>query len=347
MDREHVHLDLRDYPAAAQVSEEAKYQYASPVDQALWQQFADAVSPASYFQSWLALQCRMIPEVSEGVVVLGPPEKGPFAPAAFWPSGPRSHTSLAEVAERVLAERHSLILKHDIVDAAGTLVRQRYHVAHPIHVTGQMHGVVALDMAPRPAAALQEALHQLQWGAAWLEVLFLRQEVATRVSTQSRPQIALELAAIVFEHDRFQAVATCGHGTGYASGLRTGKSRMRARHVCICMPYRTVLTSARKRTSLVPSRRPWMRRLTREATMIYPRPRDAAFQITRAHETLARQHARDDMLGVIAQDGQVIGVLTLERPADDPFDTATIELCEAVGMLVGPISTSNGGKIGG
>ena len=315
------------------------YQYASPVDQALWQQFADAVSPASYYQSWLALQCRMIPEVSEGVVVLGTPERGLFAPAAFWPSGPRSHTSLAEVAERVLAERHSLILKRDIVDAAGTLIRQRYHVAHPIHVTGQVHGVVALDMAPRSAAALQEALHQLQWGAAWLEVLFLRQEVATRVSTQSRPQIALELAAIVFEHDRFQAVATA-----LVTELATRLACERVSLGCVRgtrVYLHAVSHSAHfnKKTNLARAIEAAMdEALDQEATMTYPRPPDAAFQITRAHETLVRQHGAGTICSVLLpRDGRIIGVLTLERPTDDPFDTATVELCEAVGMLVGPV----------
>jgi hypothetical protein len=32
-----------------------------------------------------------------------------------------------------------------------------------------------------------------------------------------------------------------------------------------------------------------------------------------------------------------VGALTLERPADQPFETTTVELCEALGALAGPV----------
>jgi hypothetical protein len=37
-------------------------------DHQLWQRFTNAPTPEVSYQSWLALQCRMLPDVAEGVV---------------------------------------------------------------------------------------------------------------------------------------------------------------------------------------------------------------------------------------------------------------------------------------
>lgn len=43
----------------------------------LWTTFAEASTAAAFCQSWLALQCRMIDGVRAGMVLLGPPGRGP------------------------------------------------------------------------------------------------------------------------------------------------------------------------------------------------------------------------------------------------------------------------------
>jgi hypothetical protein len=50
----------------------------------------------------------------------------------------------------------------------------RYDIAYPVQVRGQLRGVVVLDAAPRPEEELRDAMRQLQWGSAWMEVLVLR-----------------------------------------------------------------------------------------------------------------------------------------------------------------------------
>lgn len=60
--------------------------------------------------------------------------------------------------------------------------------------------------------------------------------------------------------------------------------------------------------------------------------------VTCAHEKLARQYGAGAMCSVpLIEQGQVIGVLTFERGADQPFDRSVVDLVEAVGAVVGPI----------
>src|SRR5258708_19895696 len=55
------------------------------LEQALWKQFNEATTPAEFARAWLGLQCTLIPGVERGVVVLGEPDTGPFAPVPYWP----------------------------------------------------------------------------------------------------------------------------------------------------------------------------------------------------------------------------------------------------------------------
>lgn len=336
MERERTNPGLQDHPSHAHPAGAGGNGHAPDTDRALWRQFAEATTPEVYYQSWLALQCRMIPDVSDGVLVLGTPDTGPFAPAAFWPDGPCNREHLAEAAERALVERHGLILQRD---SPGTPSRQRYHVAYPIQVAGRVHGVVALDITPRPEPQLQAVMRQLQWGSAWLEILFHRQEAATNTATPERSQMALELTATVLEYERFPAAAmafvtelamrlACDRvSVGF---VRQGRMHLRA-----------VSHSAHfgKKTNLARAIEAAMdEALDQEAVIVYPAAPGSTFQIIRAHEALARQHGAGVIGSVpLSRDGRIFGVLTLERPTNSPFDPATVELCEAVGALAGPM----------
>jgi biotin carboxyl carrier protein len=310
----------------------------SEIDHELWRQFAAATTPDVYYRSWLDLQCHMIPGVSDAVVVLGEADRGPFAPAAFWPAGQRNRQHLAEVAERALLERHGLVLKRESPGATST-PDLRYHVAYPIQVDGHLHGVVALDLSSRSEPQLQAVMRQLQWGAGWLEVMLHRQAAAAHTANQTRPQMALELVATLLDHERFQAAATA-----FVTELAT---RLHCERVSVGVVRRgrvrlqAVSHSANfnKKTNLARAIEAAMDEgLDQEATLVYPMPAGAAFQLTRAHETLARQHGPGALCSVpLSREGRVVGVLTLERPADTPFDAAGIELCEAIGALAGPV----------
>jgi hypothetical protein len=59
-----------------------------------WRQFAEAATPKAFCQSWLSLQCHYLKHVICAMVLLGPPDEGPFSPIAFWPDAKRNMTHL-------------------------------------------------------------------------------------------------------------------------------------------------------------------------------------------------------------------------------------------------------------
>jgi multidrug efflux pump subunit AcrA (membrane-fusion protein) len=60
--------------------------------------------------------------------------------------------------------------------------------------------------------------------------------------------------------------------------------------------------------------------------------------VTRAHEDLSRVHGAGATLTVpLAANNRIVGAITLERSAERPFERDTVELCEAVAGLAGPV----------
>ena len=304
---------------------------------ALWAQFAQAGTPEAFSQTWLALQCRMIPGVSGGLVLLGTPDRGPFSPTAVWPDVRRSMKYLTPTAERALVERRGLLVRQEPDGDAGAPSRDRFDVAYPIEVGGRLHGVVVLDVAPRPEAQLQTVLRQLHWGAGWLEALFRREEAARDAAAKDRMQAVLDLAAAAAGHRRFYAAAT-SFVTELATRLGCDRASLgftRGGRVHV----RAVSHSAQfgKQTNLIRAIGAAMdEAFDQQATLVYPPP-EGPVQVTREHAELARRHGAGAICSIPISDGtRAVGVLTLERPAERPFDRATVDLCEATGALAGP-----------
>jgi len=74
------------------------------------------------------------------------------------------------------------------------------------------------------------------------------------------------------------------------------------------------------------------------AVLGYPEREDSRF-VLQAHEQLARAHGDRAILTVpfLTREGKGIGALTLERCAPEPFDDETVQLCDAVASLAGPV----------
>ena len=336
---DHSTLDTRDEQSRPESGAAVADRQGADPDRALWGQFAEASSAEAFCRSWLALQCRLIGGVRGGLVLLGPPDHGPFTPAAVWPHVKRSMKHLTAAAERALAERRGLLLKGKPDGSGRTPQRDRVDVAYPVEVAGQLHGVVVLDVAPRPEAELQAVLRQLHWGAAWLQVLFHKENAAKDAVTKEHMQTVLDLVATILEHERFYA-STMAFVNALATRLkfdRVSLGFLRRGHVRI----RAVSHSAQfgKETNLIRAIGSAMdEAIDQQAVIVYPTEPGSAPQITRAHDELVRQHGLGSICSIPLNDGgSALGALTLERSADASFEPATIELCEAVGAVAGPM----------
>ena len=308
-------------------------------NQDLWRQFAEATNLKAFCQSWLTLQCHMLKGIRSALVLLGIPNRGPFTPAAVWPNPSFNVKHLTGAAERSLKERRGLLIKTDSTQSSENLAIKSQQIAYPIEVSGKIHGVVVLEADERPAHEVQDIMRQLHWGAAWLEVMLRRAEAVKAADVNERLQTALDLVASAVEHEHFQPAAMA-----FVTRLAT---KLECDRVSLGFEHRRHLRvhalshSAEfgKQMNLIRDIGSAMdEAIDQQAVIVYPLPSEAAPLVTRAHEELARQHGAGSICTIpLRSDGKFLGGLTLERPANKVFDQATIELCETVAALIGPI----------
>jgi RND family efflux transporter MFP subunit len=308
-------------------------------DHRLWATFAEAATVEAFCQSWLALQCGMIGGVKAGLVLLGPPDRGPYRPVASWPAGRRNLKHLTKTAERTLAERRGLVIKSEADIANTESPNDCYEVSYPIEVRGVLHGATVLEVSSRSDDKLKDAMRRLHWGAAWLELLFSRERITAEIAARERTQSALELASSTLGHERCYAAAMA-FATALATKLECERVSIgfvdRGRMRVFAMSHSAEF---KQQTNLVRSIAEAMdEAVDQRETIVYPNASPGSVVVSRAHAELARQHGSGALCSIPLEAlGVPIGALMLERPLDRPFDSKAIELCQSVAALAGPI----------
>jgi hypothetical protein len=306
-------------------------------DQALWTAFAEAATVQSFCQHWLALQCRMMEGVRAGMVLLGPPDRGPFRAVAIWPDGRQNLKHLSTTAEKTLADRRGLVSRGSSAD--GDTSDGHYEIGYPIEARGALHGATVLEVLSTSDAALQGLMRQLHWGAAWLELLFSRESVVGERETRERMQTALDLMATAVGQERFYASAM-----GVVTTLAT---RLHCDRVSVGFVQRgharvtAVSHSAefKKRANVIQGLADAMdEAIDQREAIVYPPPSEGPSAVVLAHEAFAKEYGGGSILTVpLESGGLAVGALLLERAGDQPFDQKTVDLCQSLGLLVGPL----------
>ena len=309
---------------------------AAQQDSALWAVLASANDSREYCQSWLAIQCRLIPAVVGGVVLLRLEGAEGYSAVAVWPDVRRDMSYLTPTAQQALVERRGVVVPGKPAKEGGPA---NTFIGYPVEAVGRLHGVVVLDISPRPDADLQAALRQLHWGAAGLELMFCQQEVARVNETRDKLQTVLEVVASAAAHDRFVAA-----GTALATDLAT---RLNCDRVSVGFMHggqiriEAVSHSAqfKERTNLMRAIATAMdEAVDQHATVAVPPPPGSSPLVRRAHDALVDEQGSGACCTVVMTSlGKAAGAITLERVANRPFDPPTIELCEAVAALAGPM----------
>lgn len=290
----------------------------------LWLAYAEAESVELACSAWLTLQCSMIGQARQGVLVLGSPDSGPFAPAAVWPPGVPPGAVLAEVAGSSLAQRQALVVCKDAQAV----------IASPILIDGHLHGVVAVEFTPASESSLQQQSRQLSWGCAGIEAILRREMSLGEQKTRERLIATLDLLASVLTEDGFSAAAQT-LATDLA--LRLDCDRVSIGFVKDHATQVVALSHSAEfgeRMNLIRAIGTAMdEALDQKSIMVLPLRNDETL-VTRDHEALARQFGSNSMLTIPFAVGESsVGAVTFERPHNRPFDADTVELCQAVVAL--------------
>jgi hypothetical protein len=306
-------------------------------ESALWAVLASAADAREYCQSWLAIQCRLIPAVVGGVVLLRLDGQESYSAVAVWPDVRRDMNYLTPTAQKALVERRGIVApggKGGEGTAPGTVF-----IGYPVEAGGVLHGVVVLDVSPRPEAELQAALRQLHWGAAGLELMLCQQEIVRVGETRDKLQTVLEIVASAAAHDRYVASATA-LATDLATRLKCDRVSVGfLRGGQIKLDAMSHSAQFKERTNLMRAVAAAMdEAVDQNSTIVLPVPGGSSPLVRRAHEALSGEAGSESILTVpMLASGRPVGAITLEREAGPRFDASTIELCEAAAGLAGPV----------
>ncbi len=298
-----------------------------------WAQLRASRDVRAFSAAWLQIQARLIDaEVRYGAVVLGTPDQGPFAPTAVWPQGAVRNPELAAAIEEAISKRHSVVKgsKPGVAKSPDS-----HAIASPLVVDGQICGAVALEVEHLSEAKLRQVTEQLEWGAGWLETNVHR----NKYTSSDRLITVLELIATSLHHDRFQASATAvaTELAGILGCERVAIGFLRGKHSQV----RALSHSASfgKKANLIRSIEAAMdESIDQHATVVFPAPEGGALQVTRSHAELAKQQGDESICTIPLTEGErLLGAMVLERPAGEPFDARTIQLCEHTASLLGPL----------
>jgi len=305
--------------------------------QKLWKNFIDAEKLEDAARFWLSLQSAMISGVTRGVVVLGKPESEAYSPVAFWPEGQSGAIGLTEVAELALQEKRGVLRDEGQVNKELDL--RVCYIGFPLMLEEKVYGVVAIEIAVRQESLMRAVMRQLQWGAAWIE-LFIRRIEGKKYTPENQQLVTvLELIATSLQHEKFQAAAT-SVVTELATLLeceRVSIGFLKGKY----MQVEALSHSAdfAKKSKLVQGLGLAMdEAMDQQASLIFPAYNGDTVKILKCHEKLIQDQGTGSVCSIpLSNNSEVFGALTLERAKGQLFVKNTVELCETIASLVGPI----------
>jgi len=280
---------------------------------------------------WLSLQCHMITGVERGVVIIGAPGDGNLVQSAYWPNNTASTPGLTNIAKEAIDKQRGVI--RDGTKLIGNNGTQSDYLGYPLRIGGHLIGVVAIEVSHRSIAKQKAILELLQWGCAWLGIL-LRQQTA---SVNIRLVNILELLIQCLETDSFKNAATA---LVTEAAVRLDCERVSLGLVkgkCIEVVALSHSANFDNKSVLLQHIGSAMdEAVDQDASIVFPS--SVSSQVVSAHELLSRHETEHAICTVpLVHDGEMFGALSFERSIERPFETAAVEMCEQLAMLVGPV----------
>lgn len=320
---------------------------------AAWERFAGDSSSAGFAGSWLAILCSQVGQVTGALLVLGPDSGGGYNAAAVWPDAARNMQYLGSAAEKALNDRRGFV-EHRLRErrkAARQVIAERRRIVqvkeggqkiafigYPIEVAGELLGAVVLDVENPGPEKLQQTLRLVHWGSAWLVDRFRQQQLEEQRALAGRLSTVSEV------------VATCLHeptlGGAALAAANELAGRLRCERVGVGFEQRdSVVVEAISHSASFDARSDLVRAIGESMDEVLdldmaiahpPLDREAVGGL--AHAALSALRGGANVMSVpLIDDGAVIGAITFERAANQPFGEHDMELCKTVGLMLGPV----------
>jgi RND family efflux transporter MFP subunit len=270
--------------------------------------------------------------MQQGLVVLAAMRGGRNEPVGTWPSNAVPDGALLAAVDGAVRGGRMVVQTVEPRRNAGETA-PLLAIGYPVAVAGRVRGAAGVVVTP-DAENPQALIDRIAWGCGWIEALLRRRSV----SLGDRIGTVMELLATGLHHDRFQEAATAvaTELAGVFGCERVSIGFRKRKHVKLAALSNSAAFG--KRANLVRAIELAMEESTDQQTIIVVPAPDGQEQIVRAHQALSREHGQNTICTVPLTEGnRVLGAITLERPADKPFDPPSIQLCEHIGVLLGPV----------
>ncbi|MBC7730038.1 MAG: efflux RND transporter periplasmic adaptor subunit [Microbacteriaceae bacterium] len=304
-------------------------------ESAAWARFTAPGDPAELYAAWLTLLAARIQRSRAALLLTRESPGGAFSVAAVWPDPRRDLQYLSPVAQQALQAREGVVAAPGGEGAPGA--DGLAHVGYPIEVAGELCGAVVFDLGPGPLAGLQTALRDIHWATAWLTDHFRQLALAEREAELARIALFNDTMATAMQHNRLQPSALAV-ANELAQRLRCDRVSVGFEVAGQVVPLVMSNTATfDRRSDLVR----WVGEAMDEVLDLgvpvqVPVPADEPLGAL-AHADSARQLGVLAVLSVpVREQGQTIGVLTLERIAGPAFDAKEVRQAAALGVLLGP-----------
>ncbi len=290
----------------------------------------------STLKTWFFHQCRLVSGLTRAALLTGPPDLGPYDRPLFWPPSQNGNTvnsSLSRVAQAALAAKKVVIkTRHSTSDNTGEPLDA---MASPLILSGQLVGVLAIEMAHRSQSSQQHTAQQVHIGIKWLEAMIQLQGSAAKVHRTN----IVDMVAVGLDNGHFKIAA--------AEVANELSQRFKCHRVSLgFLNHQKIHIEAVSHCSRIDQHANEIQALKdamhealdQDTSIVYPTTSDAIPLITRFHTRLADSQQSIAICTLpLVKNGKAVGALLLERPADNPFDAETVSQCEQIALLLGPV----------
>ncbi len=276
---------------------------------------------------WLVWQCKMIADVISAAVY-----NTDGTVLATWPNDADGEDVLQQTATSARQDNRGIIRTE--VNFGATDSRIGDAIATPVYAVGQPLAYIAVVMTPRPQSRQNAVLQLIQWSGFWLESLsqlsngihqesatFTQSLLTTILGQKSSQKVAMELT------NRLAIRLACERAS---LGVREG--------LVVRLKSISGLANFDGRTQMARCIEAAMEEsLDIDETLCYPPIPGENFPDKAQRDLIAQQGSTSVCtLRLPGRDGH-FGAITLERNTGAPFDADTVEWCQSVLGIAGPV----------
>jgi len=292
-----------------------------------WINFSASTSYEEYCQSWLELMCPRIFGVTQAFLVLESGDAG-FVPTAAWPAKSKPDEELIALIEEGIEEETGLMHK---------LVNGGHGLAFPIRLDNSLAGVVAISLESAQYE-LPEVMEKVQWGSAWIEVMLRRHKAKEQGEQLARIKSAVDLlGAVLSETDFHGAAMTFVNELSASQNCDRVSFGLRRNHK---VKVSALSHSAKfgKKMNLIRKLSGVMDEAVLQRSVIHymPAKEDDKKRVVREHAQFSLSYGNANLLTIPLHSGkEYFGAVTLERPADRPFQEDEVGQIRSIVTLSG------------